>query len=66
MSDNLVRCATEGQNTLLLNAADQNVNGYGPANFASTGDVQNKVSYQVSNGSTAYWWADLSPQYNGT
>jgi hypothetical protein len=60
------RCATEGQNTLLMGAANQNVNGDGASNFASTNDVQNIVAYQPNSNSTAYWWTDLSAQYNAT
>ena len=62
------RKRTEGQNTILVNGANQNVNAQ-PKILANgtTGDVQGSSTvYTVPDDSTAFWTADLTSAYNDT
>jgi len=60
------RKRTEGQNTLLYDGDNQWVDGVIPATtFGTTNDTQDVEDFTVSNGSTAYFVADLSDMYYG-
>ena len=60
------RKRTEGQNTLVMGGADQNVTGVIPATtFGSTNDTQDAESFTPTNGSTAFFYADLTDMYYG-
>jgi len=61
------RKRTEGQNTILVNAANQNVNAAPTVKHDTTKDAQGSSTVEtVPNGSTAYWIADLVSAYNDT
>lgn len=60
------RDRTEGQNTILLNGLNQNVDAAPTTAYGSTGDKQSGISYEASGASTAFWYADLSASYNGS
>ncbi|KAI0689871.1 chondroitin AC/alginate lyase [Cytidiella melzeri] len=61
------RKRTEGQNTILVNQANQNVNAMPTVQHGSTGEAQGSSTvYDVPSGSTAYWTADLTSAYNDT
>lgn len=60
------RKRTEGQNTLLIGDADQNVAGTPQTTFQSTGEAQDALNYTPTNSSTAFFTADLSEMYNST
>ncbi|BGP24134.1 heparinase II/III family protein [Rhodotorula toruloides] len=60
------RKRTEGQNTLLIGDADQNVAGVPQTTFQSTGEAQDALDYTPANSSTAFFTADLSEMYNST
>ena len=59
------RCATEGQNTILYNAANQQVVGLPPTVYASTNEAQSALTYAPPESSTAYFTADLTTVYGG-
>lgn len=60
------RKMTEGQNTVLIGASNQNVSANpGTAQHDTTGDVQGSSTVEtLASGSTAYWIADLSSAYD--
>ncbi|GJE85790.1 hypothetical protein PsYK624_018690 [Phanerochaete sordida] len=62
------RKRTEGQNTILVNKQNQNVNAQPKIlNSGTTGEVQGSSTvYQVPDKSTAFWVADLTSGYNDT
>ncbi|EKM61305.1 uncharacterized protein PHACADRAFT_247830 [Phanerochaete carnosa HHB-10118-sp] len=62
------RKRTEGQNTILVNELNQNVNAEPKiVNSGSTGEAQGSSTvYQVPDQSTAFWVADLTSGYNDT
>ncbi len=62
------RKATEGQNTLVLNQGNQNVNAATPTKFGSTNEAQDGGStvYDVPSSSTAFFTTDLTDTYFGT
>ncbi|BGP31527.1 hypothetical protein JCM10296v2_003297 [Rhodotorula toruloides] len=60
------RKRTEGQNTLLIGDANQNVAGTPQTTFQSTGEAQDALDYTPTNSSTAFFTADLSEMYNST
>ncbi|GAA5920603.1 hypothetical protein JCM6882_003417, partial [Rhodosporidiobolus microsporus] len=60
------RKGTEGQNTLLLNELNQNVDGVPVTAFGSTNDTQDALVYSAPNASTAYFTAELTSFYNDT
>lgn len=58
------RKMTEGQNTILLNKANQNVAAAPTINFNSSGTVQGSSTvFEVPDDSTAFWTADISSAY---
>lgn len=57
------RKASEGQNTLLLNSANQLVASVPVTAFNSTNDTQNVANYTSPSTSTAYFTADMSTAY---
>jgi hypothetical protein len=65
------RCRTEGQNTLVYNAAasplfgNQVVTGTPTNSFGSTGEAQSALAYTVPATSAAYYVTDLSTAYSG-
>lgn len=60
------RCGTQGQNTLLLNGANQIVDQSPTTNYDTTGEEQTALSYTVPDSSAAYFWSDLTTTYGGT
>jgi hypothetical protein len=59
------RKRTEGQNTLLVNYANQNVAAQPSANFGSTGTKQGAApSFNVEKDDTAFFWTDMTSAYN--
>lgn len=62
------RKRTEGQNTILVNKANQNVNAKPTIlSSGSTNDAQGSSTvYTVPDSSTAFWTADLTSGYNDT
>ncbi|KZO98789.1 hypothetical protein CALVIDRAFT_544643 [Calocera viscosa TUFC12733] len=61
------RKASEGQNTLLLNEDNQNVEASPTGNFGSSGTAQGaSTEFTVPSDSTAFFTADLTTTYNGT
>jgi hypothetical protein len=59
------RKRTEGQNTLLIDYANQNVNAQPQANFGSTGTKQGAApSFNVEKDDTAFFWTDMTSAYN--
>ncbi|WRT64149.1 uncharacterized protein IL334_001078 [Kwoniella shivajii] len=61
------RKRTEGQNTLLIDNLNQNVNAEPTGNWGSTGTAQGLApSLNVSTSDTAYFWTDMTSAYNGT
>ncbi|OXB34428.1 heparinase II/III family protein [Cryptococcus neoformans] len=61
------RKRTEGQNTLLINDQNQNVNATPTGNWGSSGTAQGPApSFQLDSGDTAYFWTDMSSAYNYT
>lgn len=60
------RCATEGQNTILLGNANQAVTMLPPTNFGSTGESQSSLGYSAPSTSAAFFTADLTTAYSGT
>lgn len=62
------RKRTEGQNTILVNQLNQNVNAQPViTSSGTTGEVQGSSTvFQVPSGSAAYWVADLTSGYNDT
>ncbi|GAA5829964.1 hypothetical protein JCM11251_007950 [Rhodosporidiobolus azoricus] len=60
------RKGTEGQNTLLLNDQNQNVDGVPVTNFGTTNDTQDALVYTAPNASTAFFTAELTSFYNDT
>jgi len=60
------RKRTEGQNTLVVNNDNQNVNAQPTVKFESTGEVQGSSTVMTVDGSsTAYFTTDLTSTYNG-
>ena len=60
------RKMTEGQNTILINQANQNVLAAPTVKHDSSGTVQNSSTVvHIPQDSTAYWIADLSSAYFG-
>jgi hypothetical protein len=60
------RKMTEGQNTILINQANQNVLAAPTVTHDSSGTVQGSSTvFDVPNGSTAYWIADITSAYFG-
>ena len=59
------RKRTEGQNTILVNKTNQNVLAAPTIlGYDSTNDTQGSSTiYNVSSGSTAYWYADITSAY---
>jgi hypothetical protein len=58
------RKRTEGQNTILVNASNQNVLAAPTAKFDSSGTTQGSSTvFSVPDGSTAYFTADLTSAY---
>nr|XP_019049253.1 heparinase II/III family protein [Kwoniella bestiolae CBS 10118]OCF28183.1 heparinase II/III family protein [Kwoniella bestiolae CBS 10118] len=61
------RKRTEGQNTLLINSLNQNVDAAPTGNFGSSGTSQGPApSLTVETDDTAYFWTDMTSAYNGT
>ncbi|GAA6057364.1 hypothetical protein JCM3770_005727 [Rhodotorula araucariae] len=60
------RKRTEGQNTLVIDGLNQNVDGQPTTTFGSTGEAQDALDFKVANGSTVYFTADLGEMYNST
>lgn len=61
------RKRTEGQNCILVNKANQNVNAAPSITHKTTGEAQGSSTvYTVPDSSTAYWVADLTSAYNDT
>lgn len=61
------RKATEGQNTILYNYANQNVEANATSNFGTTGEAQGAApGFTVPSGSSAFFTTDLTQAYNGT
>ncbi|KAG6381034.1 chondroitin AC/alginate lyase [Boletus reticuloceps] len=61
------RKRTEGQNTILVGGANQNVLAAPTANFDSSGTVQGSSTvFDVPSGSTTYFTADLTSAYFNT
>jgi hypothetical protein len=60
------RCGTQGQNTLLLDGANQIVDQSPSTNFDSTGEEQTALTFTVPDTSAAYFWTDLTSTYGGT
>lgn len=60
------RCRTEGQNTLLMGAQNQNLEISPPTNYDTTGDQQSSLDYSVGSNSAVYWWTDMTEAYNTT
>ncbi|KAM0789094.1 hypothetical protein ACM66B_003151 [Microbotryomycetes sp. NB124-2] len=58
------RKRTEGQNTIVLDGANQLVAGEATNKFESTGEEQNALVYTPANASTAYFAADLTSYYD--
>lgn len=60
------RKRTEGQNTLVIDGDNQWVDGVIPATtFGTTNETQDAYDYTPGNGSTAFFWADLTSMYYG-
>jgi len=60
------RKMTEGQNTILINQTNQNVAATPSVTHQSSGTTQGSSTvFDVPNGSTAYWIADLTSAYFG-
>ncbi|KAF8745167.1 Heparinase II III family protein, partial [Rhizoctonia solani] len=60
------RKRTEGQNTLVVNNDNQNVNAQPTVQYGSTLDKQGSSTvYDVGSGSTAFFTTDLTTTYNG-
>jgi len=61
------RKRTEGQNTLVVNLDNQNVNAFTPCTFGSSGTLQagSTTVFDVPNNSTAFFTTDLTTTYNG-
>jgi hypothetical protein len=58
------RKATEGQNTILIGEANQNVLAQPTVNFGSSQTTQGSSTvFNVPSNSTAYWVADISSAY---
>ncbi|KAA1471587.1 heparinase II/III family protein [Dentipellis sp. KUC8613] len=61
------RKRTEGQNTVLINQQNQNINASPKVNHGSTGETQGSSTvYTPPGSSTAYFVADLTSAYNST
>ncbi|BGP47560.1 hypothetical protein JCM10450v2_003423 [Rhodotorula kratochvilovae] len=60
------RKRTEGQNTLVVDGQNQNVDGRPTTTFLSSGDAQDALAYTPANGSTVVFTADLGEMYNAT
>jgi hypothetical protein len=61
------RKRTEGQNTILVNKANQNVGAMPTVKHDTTGESQGSSTvYDVPSDSTAFWTADLTSAYNDT
>lgn len=61
------RKRTEGQNCILVNKANQNVNAAPTVKHDSTKEVQGSSTvFQVPGSSTAFWTADLTSAYSDT
>ncbi|KAK8865938.1 hypothetical protein IAR55_001087 [Kwoniella newhampshirensis] len=61
------RKRTEGQNTVLINNENQNVNAAPVGHFDSSGTAQGAApSFTVGTNDTAYFWTDMSSAYNYT
>ncbi|TFY52480.1 hypothetical protein EVG20_g10532 [Dentipellis fragilis] len=61
------RKRTEGQNTILINQQNQNINASPKVNHGSTGEAQGSSTvYSPPGSSTAYFVADLTSAYNST
>lgn len=59
------RKRTEGQNTVLINYQNQNVNVSSTTNYGSTNTSQGGApSFNVSTSDTAFFTADMSAAYN--
>ncbi|KAG8743641.1 hypothetical protein FRC11_013788, partial [Ceratobasidium sp. 423] len=60
------RKRTEGQNTLVVNNDNQNVNAQPTVRYDSTGDKQGpSTTYSASGDSAAFFITDLTATYNG-
>lgn len=61
------RKRTEGQNTVVLNYLNQNVDTQPSTVFGSSGDAQGASTVKtLADGSTAFYTMDLTSAYNGT
>lgn len=61
------RKRTEGQNTILVNGENQNVNAAPTVQHGSSGTAQGSSTVEtIPSGSTAFWIADLTTAYNDT
>ncbi|KLO20764.1 hypothetical protein SCHPADRAFT_863609 [Schizopora paradoxa] len=61
------RKRTEGQNTILVNGQNQNVNAQPTVKHDSSGTAQGSSTVEtIPSGSTAFWIADLVSAYNDT
>ncbi|BGP15469.1 hypothetical protein JCM10213v2_003448 [Rhodosporidiobolus nylandii] len=60
------RKRTEGQNTIMINDNNQNVDGVPTTTFGTTNETQDALVYNAPNASTAYFTADLTEMYNST
>lgn len=59
------RKRTEGQNTILINGQNQNVNAQPSTNYGSSGTNQGAApSFNVSSTDTAFFTTDMSSAYN--
>jgi hypothetical protein len=60
------RKMTEGQNTILINASNQNVDAAPTVKHDSSGTAQNSSTVvDISKDSTAYWTTDMTSAYFG-
>jgi hypothetical protein len=60
------RTRTEGQNCLVVNHQNQNVNAATPGNFGSSNTAQGSSTvFDVPSDSTAFFTSDLTATYNG-
>lgn len=61
------RKRTEGQNCIVVNHGNQNVNAFTPATFGSSNTQQGSSTvFDVPSDSTAFFWTDLTATYNQT
>ncbi|SDA02566.1 BZ3500_MvSof-1268-A1-R1_Chr7-2g09497 [Microbotryum saponariae] len=57
---------TQGQNTIMINEANQNVLAAPALVFDTTGEAQTALNYAVPSSSTAYMTVDMTATYNDT